>query len=235
MYFDNSDEIERLKKELEKVTIERDRLLAENNYLRQFTKSKQDPNQIKPDNSVKVKSTVITTIKQEISSFPNNYESISPEKVQPYKSLFRGREDVYARLWQNKNTLKSGYSPVCKNEWVSGLCQKFKVKCTDCPNRELSPLTDLVIQNHLEGKFTIGIYPLLKDDTCHLLAIDFDKRTWMEDSAAFCETCHGMGIPAALERSRSVNGAHVWIFFSEAAPASVARNLGSCLITRTMS
>ncbi len=138
-------------------------------------------------------------------------------------------------MWQNKTTLKSGYSPVCKNEWAPGLCQKFKVRCSACPNRELAPLTDQVIQNHLEGKFTAGVYPLLKDDSCYFLAIDFDKQSWVEDIVSFCETCQSLGIPAALERSRSGNGGHVWIFFSEAVPASSARNLGCYLVTRTMS
>ena len=154
--------------------------------------------------------------------------------MQLYRSLFRGREDVYAKLWQNKNTLKSGYSPVCKNEWASGLCQKFKIRCSDCSNRELAPLTDQVIQKRLEGKYTVGVYPLLKDNYCYFLAIDFDKRAWMEDSAAFCRR-HGLGIPVALERSRSGNGAHVWIFFTEFVSASAVRNFGSYLITRTMS
>jgi superfamily II DNA or RNA helicase len=149
--------------------------------------------------------------------------------------LFHGREDVYAILWQNKTTLKSGYSPACKNEWAPGLCQKFKVRCSACPNRELAPLTDQVIQNHLEGKFTAGVYPLSKDDSCYFLAIDFDKQSWAEDIVSFYETCQSLGIPAALERSRSGNGGHVWIFFSEAVPASSARNLGCYLVTRTMS
>ena len=162
-------------------------------------------------------------------------ESPLTEKIRLYRSLFHGREDVYAVLWQNKTTLKSGYSPTCSNEWVAGLCQKFKVKCSACPNRELAPLTDQVIQNHLEGKITTGIYPLLKEDSCYFLAIDFDKQSWMEDSSAFCETCCGLNIPIALERSRSGNGAHVWIFFSQVVSASIARNLGSYLITRTMS
>jgi superfamily II DNA or RNA helicase len=138
-------------------------------------------------------------------------------------------------MWQNKTTLKVGYTPACKNERINGVCNKFQVKCGDCPNRELAPLTDIVIQNHLEGKITVGVYPLLKDDSCYFLAADFDKQSWMKDIATFCETCHELGIPAALERSRSGNGGHVWLFFSETVPASIARNLGCYLVTRTMS
>jgi superfamily II DNA or RNA helicase len=115
------------------------------------------------------------------------------------------------------------------------LCQKFKVRCNACPNRELVPLTDQVIANHLDGKFTAGIYPLLKDDSCYFLAVDFDKQSWVEDIVAFCETCQSLNIPVTLERSRSGNGGHVWIFFSEEVSASSARNLGCYLVTRTMS
>jgi superfamily II DNA or RNA helicase len=104
----------------------------------------------------------------------------------------------------------------------------------DCPNQDFTPVTNEVIQDHLEGRHTIGIYPLLSDETCHLLAVDFDKQSWMEDAAAFLETCHQMDIPAVIERSRSGNGAHLWIFFSEAIPASAARKLGCYLLTETM-
>jgi hypothetical protein len=127
-----------------------------------------------------------------------------------------------------------GYSPVCRHEWNPALCGKPGTKCGDCPNRDFTPITDAVIQGHLEGKHTIGIYPLLPDDTCYLLAVDFDKQCWMEDTAAFLETCHRMGIPVAVERSRSGSGAHVWIFFSEAVPASGARKLGCYLLTEPM-
>jgi len=156
-------------------------------------------------------------------------------KIKLFRSLFRGREDVFARLWWSKKSHKIGYSPVCSHRWNPALCSAPSVKCADCANRDFTPVSDAVIQCHLEGRHTIGIYPLLQDDTCQLLAVDFDKQSWMEDTAAFLGTCRRMGVPAAVERSRSGNGAHVWVFFSEAVPASAARKLGSYLLTETMS
>ena len=91
-----------------------------------------------------------------------------------------------------------------------------------------------MIENHLLGKETIGIYPLLADETCWFLGVDFDKKTWQEDSAAFLGTCRDMNVPAALERSRSGKGGHVWIFFDCAVPAITARKLGCAILTRTM-
>ena len=157
------------------------------------------------------------------------------EKIALFESLFRGRVDVYPRLWVSRKTIKKGFSPVCKNEWIDGVCEKPKVKCSECLHRSFSPVTDNVIREHLEGKHTIGVYPLLTDETCCFLAIDFDKESWTDDVTAFMETCRNLKIPAALERSRSGKGAHVWIFFSAPVLASKARKLGSYLLTKTMS
>jgi hypothetical protein len=235
MSFDDSSEIERLRQELEEMTAERDYLLAENHRLAHPSQGSRSAVQAVTNYLLKDAVPAAPTAKPSYSTSLLDNESPLIKKIRLYRSLFHGRDDVYAVLWQNKTTLKSGYSPACNNEWVSGLCQKFKIKCNTCPNREFLPLTDQVIQNHLEGKTTTGVYPLLKDDSLHFLAIDFDKKSWMEDSAAFCETCYGLNIPIALERSRSGNGGHVWIFFSEVVSASVARNLGSYSVTRTMS
>ena len=234
MSFDDSSEIERLRRELEEITAERDYLLRENHHLTQTSQVRQAPIRAIINELGKEAVPSVNAVKRSDSISSLNSESPLAEKIRLFRPLFHGREDVYAILWQNKTTLKSGYSPVCKNEWAPGLCQKFKVRCSACPNRELAPLTDQVIQNHLEGKFTAGVYPLSKDDSCYFLAIDFDKQSWAEDIVSFCETCQSLGIPAALERSRSGNGGHVWIFFSEAVPASSARNLGCYLVTRTM-
>ena len=100
--------------------------------------------------------------------------------------------------------------------------------------RKFLPLTDAVIENHLLGKETVGVYPLLPDETCWFLAADFDKKTWEYDSLAYLETCQESDVPAALERSRSGKGGHIWIFFDRALPAVTARKLGCVLITRTM-
>lgn len=165
----------------------------------------------------------------------------SPEtKIALFRSLFRGRDDVYARRFENRRTGKSGYAPACANEWVRGVCEKPRIKCGACPHRRFLPLTDDVIRWHLSGcdpegePFVAGVYPLFPDETCAFLAVDFDKADWCEDVKAFLETCRRVHLPAALERSRSGRGGHVWLFFEEAIPAALARRLGSYLLTETM-
>ncbi len=155
------------------------------------------------------------------------------EKIALFGSLFRGREDVYPVRWEAK-TGKSGYSPACSNEWRRPLCAKPRVRCSECGNRELVPVTNDVIQNHMMGKHTVGVYPLLPDETCWFLAVDFDKDTWKEDAAAFLKTCEELGVPAAVERARSGDGGHVWIFFDSPIPTYTARKLGSAILTYTM-
>lgn len=138
-------------------------------------------------------------------------------------------------MWWSRKTQRIGYSPACRNEWNPAYCGKPKAKCGDCPNQDYIPITDEIIQNHLDGRHTVGIYPLLQDETCYFLAVDFDKQSWIDDASMFLETCHQMDIPAVIEHSRSGNVAHVWIFFKEAVQASVARKLGCYLLTETMS
>ena len=156
------------------------------------------------------------------------------DKIALFRSLFRGREDVYPKLWESKKTGRKGYTPACANEWVTGLCDKRRVKCGQCPNRDLLPVTDQVVRDHLQGRHVIGVYPMLPDETCWFLAADFDKTSWEEDTAAFGETCSSLGVPVAIERSRSGNGAHVWFYFSEPVPAREARRMGCYLLTETM-
>jgi len=161
-------------------------------------------------------------------------DSLSLEgRIALFRGLFRGREDVYPTRWEAK-TGNSGYSPACANEWKRPLCIKPKIRCSECENRELLPVTDDVIQNHLSGKHTIGGYPLLPDETCWFLTVDFDKAMWKEDAIAFLRTCDELSVPAALERSRSGNGGHVWIFFNSPIQAALARKLGSAVLTYTM-
>lgn len=150
-----------------------------------------------------------------------------------FRSLFRGREDVYPVRWEGKKG-NSGYSPACANEWNRTFCGKPMVKCADCENRKLKPVTDEVIFGHLLGKNTIGVYPLLPDETCWFLAVDFDKKAWQEDAAVFLKTCEEMEVPAALERSRSGKGGHLWIFFDRPVQASLARKFGCAILTRSM-
>ena len=154
-------------------------------------------------------------------------------KIALFRSLFRGREDVYARRFESRKSGRSGYQPDCANEWVRGVCEKPKIKCTDCPHQRFRPVTDSTISWHLQGHddagapFVMGVYPMLLDETCFFLAVDFDKSAWRADASAFLDTCRLLDIPAALERSRSGNGAHVWMLFDRAIPASLARRLGA--------
>jgi superfamily II DNA or RNA helicase len=170
-------------------------------------------------------------------------ESTQEHKIALFRSLFRGREDVYPRRFESKRTGKSGFQPVCRNEWIRPICQKPKIKCGDCENRDFIPLSDDVIRNHLIGidpadryrrEFVTGVYPMLVDETCWFLAVDFDKEAWKENSKAYLETCRRFNVPAALERSRSGNGGHIWIFFSEPIPAKLARQLGAFMLTQAM-
>jgi hypothetical protein len=154
-----------------------------------------------------------------------------------FRSLFRGREDIYPRRFESRKTGRAGYAPACGNEWVRGVCEKPRIKCADCPNRRFLQITDEVIGWHLSAlgrDFVMGVYSMLLDETCFFLAVDFDRESWRQDAAVFLETCRQLDAPAALERSRSGNGAHVWFFFEEAIPASLARKLGSHLLTETM-
>lgn len=155
------------------------------------------------------------------------------EKVALFRRLFRGRTDVYPVRWEGKTSGKSGYAPACANEWRAGVCEKPRLKCGDCSHRLLVPLSDAVIYNHLAGEHTVGVYPLLEDDTCHFLAVDFDESEWQQDAQAFMQSCTELGVPAALEISRSGRGAHVWVFFAGRLSARDARRLGTAVISHT--
>ncbi|MEX0679480.1 MAG: DEAD/DEAH box helicase family protein [Pirellulales bacterium] len=161
-------------------------------------------------------------------------------KIDLFRSLFRGREDVYPRRFESRRTGKAGYSAACDNEWVRGLCEKPRIKCAACLHQRFLPVTDDVIRWHLSGQddaghdFVMGVYPLLRDETCFFLAADLDKADWQEDSRAVLDTCRRLDLPAALERSRSGNGGHIWLFFEGAIPAALARKLAAHLLTETM-
>ncbi len=146
--------------------------------------------------------------------------------------LFGARRSVFPQRWENAKTGKSGYSPVCDNEWRPGICRKPQVKCAECPHQKFPPLNERAIESHLRGERTLGVYAIGSDDSCRFLAADFDGEGWREDVLAYQEAAKRMGIGVAIERSRSGNGAHAWIFFSESAPAAVARKLGLILIAK---
>ena len=165
---------------------------------------------------------------------PVDKEERARKRIALFRSLFRGREDVYARRWENDDG-RHGYMPVVVKDWKAiNRSRPEDRKKVDQKTRKFIPLTDAVIENHLLGKETVGVYPLLPDETCWFLAADFDKKTWEYDSLAFLETCQELNVPAALERSRSGKGGHIWIFFDRALPAITARKLGCVLLTRTM-
>ena len=166
------------------------------------------------------------------SSTPNSPPLTTEEKITLFHRLFQGRKDAYPVRWENKAG-NSGYSPACANEWKRGVCDKTRIKSSDCSNRSLLPVTEQTLFDHLSGKHTVGVYPLLSDDTCHFLTVDFDKASWREDSKAFVHSCRELNVPVALEISRSGNGAHAWIFFASAVTARDARRLGTALISHT--
>ncbi len=168
-----------------------------------------------------------------------NTRSSTHDKIELFLSLFRGRENLFAKRYHSVKTGKSGYTPVCKNEWAPGVCDKKKYKCPDCPDREFLPLTPETVKAHLVGRDPLcrdvaAIYPMLEDNTTWLLAVDLDEGNWRSDVSALRASCEEVGLTPAVERSRSGNGAHVWFFFSEPVSAADARRLGSGLLTQTM-
>jgi len=180
----------------------------------------------------------VSAIDASSSPAPKLSSLSSDDKITLFRSLFKGREDVYPKQWVSKNGDRKGYMPACASDGVYSLCGKRKtprVRCSDCKHQSYVPVTDEVLKEHLQGKQTIGVYPLLPDDTSRFLAVDFDNATWQEDVAAFRETCTSLDLPVVIERSRSGNGAHAWFFFSEPVMAATARVVGSYLITETMS
>lgn len=145
-------------------------------------------------------------------------------KIALFRALFAGREDVYAVRWENARTGKAGWSPAVVGGWANARR----------PDRRYLPLTEAVVKAHLTGTAHIGVYPMFQDDTCWFLACDFDGRTWSLDAAAYADAARDAGIPVAIERSRSGNGAHAWIFFTGPVPAVAARRVGAYLLREAM-
>ncbi len=154
------------------------------------------------------------------------------EKAELFLSLFRGREAIYPKRWENNKTGRSGYAPVCENEWVKPICQKPTIKCGECNHQKFLALNAVAVGAHLRGSVTIGTYAIREDDTCTFLACDFDESSWQADLLAFRETSGSLGIEVAMERSRSSKGGHAWIFFCEPVPARLARSLGTLIIAK---
>jgi superfamily II DNA or RNA helicase len=208
------------------VLVERDALISENERLRNLLNSKPDlviSDSVNPP-----------VIEVAVLASSNETKTLNPsEKIQLFRSLFRGREDVFPKRWQNQKG-NSGYSPVCSNEWRDGICMKPKTSCSSCNAQSFAELNDAVIEGHLTGKSVIGLYPLLKDNTSWFLAIDFDGINWEMDVRAIGLVCDEYDIPVVVERSRSGKGAHMWFFFDKPVNASLSRRFGASLLTFTM-
>lgn len=151
-------------------------------------------------------------LRKELQYTAVNKQSPPHEKIALYRSYFRGREDVFARMWQREDGTV-GYSPAAyDNEYL--------------------PLTNETFFQHLSGKQTIGLYPMLQNNTCYFLAVDFDKKDWKKDVQDFANICGRNNLPFLIERSRSGEGAHVWLFFEQAISAALARQLGDLLMEK---
>lgn len=201
-----------------------DRLLEIDNQLQRLAEEKESL--LNERNSI--------LAQQEVELAKHFNQHVSPEaKVDLFISYFKGRNDVYPFRWESQNG-RSGYSPACWNEWKPKVCNKPRISCTECSNKQFKHYDGQAIFDHLKGNQTIGIYPLLENNTTHILAADFDKDDWIHSVKAFSEACDFYKVPHIIERSRSGNGGHVWIFFSQAIEAAKARKLGNGLLTKAM-
>ena len=236
--------MDELQKKYNLLVAQNEILRKENAELRSLLCAHGIENKPRPTNIIEYKprpSNVIDSIYSPIS-LPVIKLSLD-ERVALFMSLFKGRKDVFARRWFSKSTGKAGYQPVCVNEWRRGVCDKKKFKCAECPNRDFAPLTSQDVYRHLEGKDenccdVVGLYAIMPDNNCSFLCTDFDdkscKHGYKDDVLAFVGVCRDWQIPYAIERSRSGNGAHVWIFFEEPLPAFKARRLGNAILTEAM-
>jgi superfamily II DNA or RNA helicase len=236
------EDLESLSEKLARVTNECELLREENSRLRELLKNQPIP---RTEGSIPDSKPASATNDQNAAAdcgatkaavaVPAQAapELSTVEKISLFRALFRGREDVFAVRWESGE--KAGYSPASIRDWTAlrGV-SKSEWKKRDKATRQLLPLTDQAIHDHLSGKTTIGVYPLLHNETCWFLAVDFDQKTWKDDASSFVDSCREWSVPAALERSRSGKGAHVWVFFAAPVAATFARRLGAALLTRTM-
>ena len=160
--------------------------------------------------------------------------ALNPLKL--FRKIFKGRQDILARRWTSPKTGRSGYSPLCKNEWKRPECRKGQIPnaCILCEHADYASLSYALLQDHLTGEHTLGIYPLLTDHTCHFIAADFDNhggnQSPLADVTAFYEICQVQEIPSYVFRSRSGRGYHAFIFFQPPIPAWKARTVAFALL-----
>lgn len=160
-----------------------------------------------------------------------NTDSLT-NKLEIFKSLFKGREEVFAIRWEKGN--KSGYMPATIYDPYFYRTHRVKnSEINKSENKQYEPFNDEQIEKHLNGRHQAGIYPLLQDNTSWLIAADFDKEKWVGESRTFLNVCRSIGIPAYLERSRSGNGGHIWIFFEQPYPAVRSRKIILSLLTQS--
>lgn len=199
---------------------------------------------------IKVKELEIKKLQLEIDKLKKQFNEITTnssedissreDSVKIFMNYFKGRNDVYPYLSIDKNNPNiKYYIPACANEWKNGVCNKtMGKKCKNCQYRENKPISKETIYKHMYGNYPIGIYPLLENDTCFFLSLDFDdkdsKKDIKSDVLAFASVCDKYEVPIAIERSRSSNGIHIWMFFDTNIKARTARKLGSLLLSKTM-
>lgn len=222
---------EQLKKAYEKVLEENQRLKEE---IKTLKKQSVDTENVESSVEEEVLVRLTDCLDSSKNHSPVTQYSPPAEKIDLFMVFFNGRKDVYAKRWENRKGY-AGYSPACVNEWVAGVCRKPEIKCSKCDYRVFSKFDEAVVERHLRGHEVIGVYPMLQDESCWFLAIDFDDEGWQEDIKILRNICNEQGIPIAVERSRSGEGGHAWFFFSEKIAAVQARKFGTAMLTYAMS
>jgi hypothetical protein len=161
---------------------------------------------------------------------PIHQHSAADAKIRLFRSLFRGRDDVYPRRFESRKTGQPGYAPACGNEWIRGICEKPKIKCGDCQHQRFLPMTDEVIRWHLSGsdpagqRFVAGIYPMLQDETCFFLAIDFRVN-----AASFYAQCSGAS-DSLSDGNATAFGQTARVYFPMSARTSMAFWIPYCSV-----